>query len=183
MTDFTPVPTSNTGSHPPDSPAPKRRLGRRLRIGLILIAAALAVEGGTRLQQYLKMGLLRTYVPRHLVDFYRFYRVNPDYRTRTVRVNHAGFRNDEEITPDKPDNVVRVVVMGGSTVWGEDNSGPLGTIDNRDTIAAHLETILNERAAARGSKFRIQVINAGVVGYMLFQEEIYFSTYIADFKP
>lgn len=183
MTDSAPVQNSNNGSRPDGTAAPRRRLGRCLKVGLILIAAALAVEGATRLQQYLKMGSLLTYVPRHQVDFYRFYRVNPDYRTPTIRVDQAGFRNDEEIARDKPDNVVRVVMMGGSTVWGEDGPGPLGTIDNRDTIAAHLEKILNERAAARGSMLKIQVINAGVVGYMLFQEEIYFSTYITDFKP
>jgi len=184
MTDPAPVLTSNAGGQPDTATARTPRRGRRLKIALILFAVALAAEGATRLHQYLKMGSLPTYVPRHLVDFYRFYRVNPEFRTRTIRVNHAGFRNDEEITRDKPANVVRIVMMGGSTVWGEDASGsPVGTIDNRDTIAAHLETVLNERAASRGAKLRIQVINAGVVGYMLFQEEIYFSTYISEFKP
>jgi len=127
------------------------------------------------------MGDLTTYKPRHLVDFYRFYRVNPEYRSQNVRVDKAGFRNDEEIAPDKPANTVRIVMMGGSTVWGE--NAPCCVIDNRDTMAAHLETILNERAKARGSNLHIQVINAGVVGYMLFQEEIYFSTGISEFKP
>lgn len=182
MTESQRLETSRVSSEPNDAAVRKRRR-RRYKVGLILIIAALTLEGAARLQQYVKMGSLLTYVPRHLVDFYRFYRINPAYRTLTIRVNSAGFRNDEELALDKPCAVFRVVMMGGSTVWGEDASGPLGTIDNRDTIAAHLETILTERAAARGSKLRVQVINAGVVGYMLFQEETYFSTYIADYKP
>lgn len=159
------------------------RWRRRTKLWLVLLALALTLESAARLHQYLKMGSNPTFLPRHLVDFYRFYRVNPDYRSTTVRVNRAGFRNDEEITIEKPANVVRIVMMGGSTVWGEDGPGPLGVIDNRDTIAAHLEIELNSRAAARGSALKFQVINAGVVGYMLFQEETYFSTYIAGFKP
>lgn len=115
------------------------------------------------------------------MDFYRFYRVNPEYRTESVRIDAAGFRNDEEVTRDKPKNLFRIVMMGGSTVWGED--APNREIDNRDTIAAHLETLLNARAAARGSKVKVQVINAGVVGYLLFQNRIYFDHYIAGFHP
>ena len=78
MTDSASVQTSNTGSRSDGTATPTRWRGRRLKVALILIAAALAVEGAARLQQYLTMGSLPTYVPRHLIDFYRFYRVNPD---------------------------------------------------------------------------------------------------------
>jgi len=149
---------------------------------LVLIAAVL--EGGARVYHRVKVGPYPTYEPRHLVDFYRFYRVNPAYRSKTVRVDAAGFRNDQEIAPEKPRGVYRIVMMGGSTVWGEDAGSPFsGTIDNRDTIAAHLETTLNSRAAARHIPLQIQVINAGVVGYLLFQNVIYFETRIAEFHP
>jgi lysophospholipase L1-like esterase len=174
-------------TQPPDTKAtPKAGKWRRLKFWSAVVLAMLVVEGGARLHQRIRMGDLTTYKPRHLVDFYRFYRVNPDYRSQTVRVNKAGFRNDEEMTTGKPENVVRVVMMGGSTVWGENglsDFGAMSRIDNRDTMAAHLETILNRRAAERGSKLHVQVINAGVVGYLLFQEEIYFSTGVADYKP
>ncbi len=156
---------------------------RRWRVLIVAAVGAVLLEGGARIQQYFDVGLFGGYEPRHLVDFYRFYRVNPAYRSKNIRINGAGFRRDEEVTRVKPANTIRVVLMGGSTVWGEDGPGPQGLIDNRDTIAAHLETALNERASAKGSPLRIEVINAGVVGYMLFQEETYFSTYIADFQP
>jgi hypothetical protein len=158
-------------------------LGRKTKIFLVLIILGLSLEGLARVQNYWRFGSLPTYLPRHFVDFYRFYRVNPAYRTASVRINSAGFRNDEEITREKPANVVRVVTVGGSTVWGEDPPDQSGLIDNRDTIAAHLEAALNARAKGRSSPIKVQVINAGVVGYQLFQEETYFSTYIAGFKP
>jgi hypothetical protein len=130
------------------------------------------------------MGGLPTYKPRHLFDFSRFYRVNPEYRSRNVRVNSAGFRNDEEITEEKPPNVYRIVLLGGSLVWGEDSSlFPDVSIDNRETIAAHLEHVLNERAAKAQAARRFQVVNAGVVGYRLYQELIYFDQRIAAFHP
>ncbi len=173
-------PTNENGTSGRD----QSRKGRALKAILVILVLALSAEGLTWLQQYAKAGFLPTYKPRHLIDFYRFYRVNPEYRSPTVRVNAAGFRNDEEITREKPANVVRIVMMGGSTVWGEDAGQPFsGTIDNRDTIAAQLETALNDRAGNRHSPTKVQVINAGVVGYMLFQEVAYFADYVADFKP
>jgi hypothetical protein len=143
-----------------------------------------ALEVAARVQQRWKMAGLPTYKPRHVFDFSRFYRVNPDYRSRNVRVNSAGFRNDEETTEEKPPNVYRIVLLGGSQVWGEDSSlFPDVTIDNRETIAAHLENVLNERAAKAKTPRRFQVVNAGVVGYRLYQELTYFDQRIAAFHP
>jgi lysophospholipase L1-like esterase len=130
------------------------------------------------------MGTLPTYKPRHLIDFYRFYRVNPEYRSDHVRTNSAGFRNDYEVAPDKPADVLRVVLMGGSTVWGEDAGPPLtGIIDNRDTIAAHLETALTALPSVNATWRRVEVLNAGVVGYRLFQDLNYFNHVVAAFHP
>jgi len=161
---------------------------RLLRVALALFMAAVlfaALEGATRIHQGYKMGGLPTYKPRHLIDFYRFYRVNPEYRSRTVRVNAAGFRNDQEVTREKPKNVIRIVTTGGSTVWGEDapDSPVPIEIDNKETIAAHLERILNMRASARGATCRVEVLNAGVVGYRLFQNLAYFNQYVGGFHP
>jgi lysophospholipase L1-like esterase len=151
---------------------------------VVVLLLAAGLEGATWIWHTYKVGPFPTYLPRHLFDFYRFYRVNPAYRSPNVRVNTAGFRNDEEISREKPSGVIRIVMLGGSTVWGEDAGYPFsGTIDNRDTIAAHLETALNARARERAVPVRVQVLNAGVVGYLLFQNVIYFNHYIARFKP
>ena len=162
----------------------RKKLWRAIMGTLVTITFFAMVEGATWVHHYYKTGGLPTYKPRHLIDFHRFYRVNPEYRSRTVRVNAAGFRNDEEVTREKPANVVRIVMMGGSTVWGEDANYPFsGIIDNRETIAAHLEAILNGRAAARKVSVRVEVLNAGVVGYRLYQNLIYFNHYVASFGP
>jgi lysophospholipase L1-like esterase len=80
--------------------------------------------------------------------------------------------------------VIRIVIMGGSTVWGSDAHLPFaGTIDNRDTIAGHLEAILNAKALAQKRELKVQVVNAGVVGYRLFQDFIYFNHVIAHYQP
>jgi lysophospholipase L1-like esterase len=154
-------------------------------VSVVLVVILLAtVEGATWIHHNHKMAGLPTYKPRHLNDLYRFYRVNPDYRSESVRVNTAGFRNDEEITREKPKNVVRVVMMGGSTVWGDDAHYPFsGIIDNRETIAAQLEAILNARAQEQKLGVKVQVLNAGVMGYQLFQNLIYFNHEIAGFHP
>lgn len=154
-------------------------------VGLLVTLALFGVaEAATRIHHNYAWGGLPSYNPRHLVDFSRFYRINPTYRTTYVRVNAQGFRNDEEITREKPDGVLRVVTMGGSTVWGEAAGPPFGPlfITNEQTIAANLEEILNKRSAARGGP-RVQVINAGVVGYRLYQNETYFAQRIAGFEP
>ncbi|WP_447987241.1 hypothetical protein [Nitrospira sp. Nam74] len=156
-----------------------------LKVTLVTMAMCILIEGGTWLHHVWTMKQsLPAYKPQHLVDFYRFYRVNPDYRTATVRINAAGFRNDEEIATAKPANIKRIVMMGGSTVWGSDAHYPFsGSIDNRDTIAGQLERILNARAEARNETTRVQVINAGTVGYVLFQNLIHFNHHVAAFNP
>jgi hypothetical protein len=162
----------------------RRKLLKWGAVALTWIVIATVLEGGARLYHLYKIGPYPTYEPRHLVDFYRFYRVNPAYRSRTVRVDAAGFRNDEEITAEKPPGVYRIVMIGGSTVWGEDASSPFsGVVDNTNTMAAHLERTLNRRARAEHVPLHVQVINAGVVGYRLFQNLIYFETRVADFHP
>lgn len=142
------------------------------------------VEYGTQIHHRYKHGDVATYKPQHLIDFYRFYKVNPDYSAPHIQINSQGFRNDEEISLLKPENVFRIVLMGGSTVWGDDAHAPMsGHIANKDTIAAHLERVLNERGEALKSPIRIQVVNAGVMGYRLFQDVAYFDYYVAEFKP
>lgn len=142
------------------------------------------LEVGAQLHHRYKHGDVATYKPQHLIDFYRFYKVNPEHGAPHIRVNSAGFRNTDEILPEKSENLFRIVLMGGSTVWGDDAHPPMkGIITNEETIAAHLERYLNARRTSLGSPLKIQVINAGVMGYRLFQDVAYFDYRVADFKP
>ena len=179
--------TGGTRTVPASARRPADRGPRHSSRAITLLALVLlfgVAEAATRAHQRIKMGALATYKPRHVLDFYRFYRVNPEYRSRTVRVDSAGFRNDEEVTEEKPANLLRVVTMGGSTVWGEDGAYPPFTpIDNSQTIAAHLERFLGAEATRRQAPFRVEVLNAGVVGYCLYQNLDYFNHRVAAFHP
>jgi len=71
--------------------------------------------------------------------------------------NSLGFRGPE-ITREKPAGVVRVVLLGGSTTHG-------WYVGDDETIAAHLQRALEQRAPGR----RFEVINAALDGYDSYQ--------------
>lgn len=163
------------------------RLSSLMAWTISLIVCLLLLGGleiGAQLHHRYKHGDVATYKPQHLIDFYRFYKVNPEYGAPHIRVNSAGFRNANEILPEKSKDLFRIVLMGGSTVWGDDAHPPMkGIITNEETMAAHLERYLNARRMSLGSPLNVQVINAGVMGYRLFQDVAYFDYRVAEFKP
>jgi len=87
-------------------------------------------------------------------------------------LSRLSFRN-RVVPPEKPPNTSRVMVMGGSNVWGQH----LG--DNRETFSGCLEQCLQ---AARPGR-EIQVLNAGVRGYKLYQLLILFQLYGLSYHP
>jgi hypothetical protein len=157
---------------------------RALKIVLFVLVALVGLEVSARIYQRVRHGDLPTYLPSHLVDFYRFYRVNPAKRTRFVRVNAQGFRDDDDLSVQKAPDEFRVFVMGGSTVWGDHAHYPFfGRVSNDDTIAHNLELILNQELRARQRSLEVRVINAGLVGYMLYQNLIYFNHVVSRYSP
>ena len=79
-----------------------------------------------------------------------------------VAINSKGLRSPE--TPyEKPEGVFRILALGDSWTFGFRMEEP-------DAYPRQLERILNERAAERGDRRRIEVINAGVIGYSTDQE-------------
>jgi lysophospholipase L1-like esterase len=90
-----------------------------------------------------------------------------------VTINSRGFR-DRERAQRKPDGVVRVVVLGGSTVFG------FGMPDDESLFTRVLERRL---AGALGPDRPLEVINAGVPGYTSTQEEILLANKVMDYAP
>lgn len=82
---------------------------------------------------------------------------------------HNGDRH--RVLLPKKDNAYRIFILGGSTVWG------VGVNSNNETIAAQLE------AKLRITSPRVEVINAGVRGWMSFQEFTYLSKDLLAYKP
>ncbi|MBZ0272467.1 SGNH/GDSL hydrolase family protein [bacterium] len=101
---------------------------------------------------------LLQFVPRHAHSWN--YRVEAtDFRGNTVAV-------------EKPKDVYRIMVIGGSNVWGDG-------LDRADqAFPARLEIRLNERF---GGGF--EVLNGGVRGYNSFQVMVLFTRYAYRFEP
>lgn len=93
--------------------------------------------------------------------------------------NSQGFsvveRFDEIYEVPKPASVYRVIVLGGSTVMGA------GVPDPRKALPAKLLEELKKLPALQGRK--VEVINAGVVGYDIGQEYLYMITRLYHFEP
>jgi hypothetical protein len=71
------------------------------------------------------------------------YQLLPDQSSQFWTINPQGFRDDEPVTPAKPEGEVRIFVLGGSTAFGQLNSS------NQATLAAQLEKLLNDRVNAQ----------------------------------
>jgi len=72
--------------------------------------------------------------------------------------NSLGFRG-KEVSPQKPEGVFRIFCLGDSITFGH-------AVADSESYPAVLERLLNERAEG---KQRFEVINAGVMGYRVFQ--------------
>ena len=85
-------------------------------------------------------------------ELYPCIELSPDIECFTRTINSHGFRGDE-FQKEKPDNVFRIFVVGGSTVNG-------AGADDDNTWPAHLQKIADEKTDGK----IIEVINAGIQG-------------------
>jgi lysophospholipase L1-like esterase len=95
----------------------------------------------------------------------------PDQVLPTLRSNSLGFR-DEPVAPRQAGEY-RVLLLGGSTVWG------LGASSNETIISRTLEKLLNEGAGTR----RYRVMNGAYVGYTARQEMVVLTEFREQFDP
>jgi lysophospholipase L1-like esterase len=111
-------------------------------------------------------------------DPYVGYRVQPNLAGERVQTNEYGLRAGP-IDPHPAPDVVRILFLGASVAWG------YTSISNEDTIPAYLEAVLRRRApslpALRGR--RVEVLNAGVPGYVSWQEALSYALYLRELSP
>jgi len=89
----------------------------------------------------------------YYVHPYSAYAMKPDYESGDrERINNLGFRG-EDISPEKPDGVYRIVAIGGSTTFAV-------YLPWRKSYPYYLQEILRERLGTD----KIEVINAGMTG-------------------
>jgi lysophospholipase L1-like esterase len=111
-------------------------------------------------------------------DPYLSYRVRPNLAGERVRTNEWGLREGPIDRHPAPD-VVRILFLGASVAWGYTSTS------NEDTIPSYLEADLARRLdevpALRGR--RVEVLNAGVPGYVSWQEALSYALYLRELAP
>ncbi len=155
--------------------------------GLLIVTFALALlEFFSYIYVYkVKDNPLGAVSERHLYSYFRGHELNPEYRrpfdTGDVRIHSDdGFRSDHSFSIDKPKDVFRVILFGGSQAYGV-GSQPGGvypenrSLSNDQTVSNFLEANLNTIGKEQGRSTRVEIINAAVVAYKTYQHLLYFN--------
>jgi hypothetical protein len=90
--------------------------------------------------------------------------------TTRVTISPLGLR-DPRTSYEKPPGTYRIVLLGDSFVEGVQ-------VQEQETVARQLETILNQRSSRK-----VEVINAGVAAYGTAQELLYYEDEVSRFQP
>ncbi|NJP20138.1 MAG: SGNH/GDSL hydrolase family protein [Hydrococcus sp. CRU_1_1] len=69
------------------------------------------------------------------------YQLVGNQKNQFLQINQQGFRDKDALPIAKPKNEIRIFILGGSTAFGQWNQ------NNEQTIAAQLETLLQQRVA------------------------------------
>ena len=130
---------------------------------------------------------------RHLYAPLRGHRLNPEYQrpddTDNLLIHsEQGFRRDGLVSLEKPDNSVRIFVLGGSALYGIGSRGSRTypehrTLLNDETIPHFLEIGLNDSLSDSLGNPNIEVINAGVTAYHTFQDFLYVYETLHEYDP
>lgn len=110
--------------------------------------------------------------PFHAIDRELFWKMTPGYSDGELSINGNGFRGPD-FSEKKPAHTFRIIVLGDSVTFGF-------KVRQEDTYAQKLSSLLSE-AAPR--KRRIEVINAGVIGYSSWQGRKLYETRLARHSP
>ena len=93
-------------------------------------------------------------------------------QTDNVNVNSFGFRGGE-FSQVKPDNTLRVFLLGGSQVFGT------GATSDKTTIPAYIQKYLDED----DNEFTIEIINSGLKGIDSRKELLFLQNMLLGFTP
>ncbi|MBK7946279.1 MAG: SGNH/GDSL hydrolase family protein [Flavobacteriales bacterium] len=166
---------------------PPKRRSRRGRIAYFLFLSVFTialVEIGAR--WYLSNVLQKSSENKFRFNSYRVYEHVPGFREGDgerdwIEINGQGFRRSQEVSIAKPAGTKRVFFLGGSAAHGITSAAPYPVVHiyQDETVDAHLERMLKE--ALPGQK--VEVINAAVTGYQVFQHTQYLLTELLAYRP
>jgi hypothetical protein len=173
----------STDSSTDRTPRGKRSLGRRLLISIGTVAFVIGVLEITLRVGYLIRHGTWDFLPEvrmaselYEAHPYLCYAMRPNVHFGAagveIQTNRWGFRG-RDVSREKPEGVVRIACLGGSTTFS------LNASDNDHTWPAQLERVLNERYAPT----RFEVLNFGTPGYCSIESFLIFALRGLDFTP
>ena len=98
-----------------------------------------------------------------------------------IILNSQGFRREEDVSKDKPEDVFRAFLLGGSAAHGISSAAPypIEHVYMDETIDAHLERMLEVEFPDK----KMEIINVAVTGYKVFQHTQYLLSELLDYDP
>ena len=96
----------------------------------------------------------------------------PNQQSNSVNINSLGFRG-EEFSPEKPDNVYRIFMLGGSTMFGH------GATSDQTTIPGYVQEFFQKY----DMEFKIEIINGGIQGADSYTETKIIENKLINFSP
>tara|TARA_Y100001936_G_scaffold253735_2_gene320516 strand:+ start:1505 stop:2998 length:1494 start_codon:yes stop_codon:yes gene_type:complete len=149
---------------------------------LLVVFVASLIIFGTYLDAY-SQGILTN--EKNIVNFGDITTQNPkqitldvlgnilgDVGNDNIKINSLGFRG-EEFSATKDENTFRIILLGGSQMFGT------GATSDNTTIPGFLKNLLEERE----DSFSIEVINAGLKGVDSTKELLLLQNMIVGFSP
>jgi hypothetical protein len=150
----------------------------------MVVTALILLEFTSR--WYLSSVLNKSTERKFQFDSYRIYSHVPGFQESDdegvrLSINAQGFRRTSDVVTPKPAGTVRIFLLGGSAAHGISSANPFPVAHVRDTetIDAYLEGMLTAKFPGK----RIEVINAAVTGYKVFQHTAYLQTELLDYEP
>jgi|SRR6185312_11907918 len=152
---------------------------------LFLTIFTLAIlEIGCRI--YMSRVLQKSANPKFCFDSYRIYKHVPNFhegdgKRDWIVIDAQGFRRTTDVSLRKPAHTFRVFLLGGSAAHGISSAAPypIKHLYPDETIDAYLEKELK----AKHPGYNIEVINAAVTGYQVFQHTSYLLSELLDYDP
>src|SRR4030095_5441967 len=136
---------------------------------------------------YLSKVLQKSSEQKFRFNSYRIYEHVPgfhegDGKKDWIIINKQGFRRAADVIKNKEQNTFRVFLMGGSAAHGVSSYAPwypIVHIYEDQTIDAYLERKLKQLHPDHN----IEIINAAVTGYQVFQHTTYILSELLDYHP
>ena len=97
--------------------------------------------------------------------------INTIFQGKEVSTNNLGLRNNS-IPKEKSSGTFRIICLGASSTFG-------WGVERTEAYPAVLETMLNKTLSPK----KIEVINAGQIGYTTYQGKKFFKDRLVDYKP